>query len=339
MSSLVKVSHSKKITVGHEAVLLVLVVAEWLWFNAVGPRFGTLDNSFAILRHSVEIGLLAVALTPVILTGGIDLSVGSLLGLSAVVFGKLWRDAGAPVPVAIAGALALGAAGGGVNALLITRLRLPPLIVTLGTFSLFRGLAEAITHGFDTFTNFPAGFLFLGQERWLGVPAQAPVFVAVTAAIWIALHRMTFGREVRAIGFSPEGARHAGLPVERRIASVYVLSGVVAALAAVIYTARLGQAKADAGNGYELFAITAVVLGGTSIFGGRGSVHGTLLGVAAIAILDNGLVHARLPSEAAGVLTGALLVLALAAGALPKVLSDWRARRASVAPSPLTKTP
>jgi rhamnose transport system permease protein len=107
----------------------------------------------------------------------------------------------------------------------------------------------------------------------------------------------------------------------------YVLAGLVAAIAAVIYTARLGQAKADAGTGYELFAITAVVLGGTSIFGGRGSVHGTLLGVAAIAVLNNGLVHARRPREAAGVLTGALLVIALASGAVPKLWSDWRARR------------
>lgn len=315
----------------HETVLLALLVAEWIYFNAVGARFGTLNNTFDILRHSVEIGLLAVALTPVILTGGIDLSVGSLLGLCAVVFGKLWRDAGVPLPAAFALTLALGALAGGLNAALITRLRLPPLIVTLGTFSLFRGLAEAITRGVDTFTGFPAVFLFWGQERWLGVPAQAPVFVAVAAAIWLLVHRTTFGRAVRAIGFSPEGARYAGVPVERRVAAAYVLAGTVAALAAVIYTARLGQAKADAGTGYELFAITAVVLGGTSIFGGRGAVHGTLLGVAAIAVLNNGLVHARLPREAAGLLTGALLVLALASGVLPKMWSDWRARRAGVA--------
>jgi rhamnose transport system permease protein len=134
------------------------------------------------------------------------------------------------------------------------------------------------------------------------------------------VHRTTFGRSWRAIGFSPEGARYAGIPVERRLALAYVLAGVVAALAALIYTARLGQAKADAGTGYELFAITAVVLGGTSIFGGTGSVHGTLLGVAAIAVLSNGLVHARLPREAAGVLTGALLLLALSASIVPRLL-------------------
>jgi rhamnose transport system permease protein len=306
----------------HETVLLFVLVIEWLYFNSVGPRFGSLDNSYDVLRHSIEIGLLALAMTPVILTGGIDLSVGSLLGLCAITFGKLWRDAGLPIPVAAACTLAVGALAGGLNASLITWLRLPPLIVTLGTYSLFRGLAEAITRGVDTFTNFPASFLFLGQERWLGLPAQAWIFFVVAVLIWLLVHRTTFGRSFRAIGFAPEGARYAGIPVERRLAMVYVLAGLTAALAAIIYTARLGQAKADAGTGYELFAITAVVLGGTSIFGGVGSVHGTLLGVAAIAVLSNGLVHARQPREVAGMLTGVLLILALTSSVLPKWLAS-----------------
>lgn len=306
----------------HETMLLFVVLLEWLYFNSVGPRFGSLDNSFDLVRHSVEIGLLALAMTPIILTGGIDLSVGSLLGLCAILFGKFWRDAGMPIPVAAAGTLGVGALAGGLNAALITRLRLPPLIVTLGTFSLFRGLAEAITHGVDTFTNFPPSFLFLGQERWLGIPAQAPLFIAVAAGLWLLVHRTTYGRCFRAIGFAPEGARYAGIPVERRLALAYVLAGVVAAIAAIVYTSRLGQAKADAGMGYELFAITAVVLGGTSIFGGIGTVHGTLLGVAAIAILNNGMVHARQPREVAGMLTGLLLILALSISVVPKWLAS-----------------
>ena len=228
--------------------------------------------------------------------------------------------------------LIIGAAAGGLNAVFITGLRLPPLIVTLGTYSLFRGIAEAITRGADTFTNFPASFLFLGQERWLGLPTQAWIFFAIALGVGVLVHRTTFGRSFRAIGFSPEGARYAGLPVSRRIAMVYVLAGVVAALAAIIYTARLGQAKADAGTGYELFAITAVVLGGTSIFGGIGSVHGTLLGVAAIAILNNGLVHARQPREVAGMLTGALLLLALSGSVAPKLWAAWRSRHRSPIP-------
>jgi ribose/xylose/arabinose/galactoside ABC-type transport system permease subunit len=320
-------NHFKNSLLRHESILLLVVVAEWLFFNSIGPRFGTLDNNYDILRHSVEIGLLALVMTPIILTGGIDLSVGSLLGLCAILFGKMWRDGGLSIPVAAVCTLGIGALAGGLNATLITWLRLPPLIVTLGTFSLFRGIAEAITQGADTFTNFPASFLFLGQDHWLGVPAQAPFFLIVAVAVWLLVHQTTFGRSFRAIGFAPEGARYAGIPVERRIAVAYVLAGLVAALAAIIYTARLGQAKADAGTGYELFAITAVVLGGTSIFGGIGSVHGTLMGVAAIAMLSNGLVHANQPREVAGVLTGALLILALSTSVIPKMLASLRARR------------
>jgi len=318
-------SKIKSALLRHETVLLAVLLAEWFYFDSVGRRFGSLDNTFDILRHSVEIGLLALVMTPVILTGGIDLSVGSLLGLCAILFGKMWRDAHLPPALAAVCTLGIGALAGGLNASLIAGLRLPPLIVTLGTYSLFRGLAEAITRGVDTFTGFPQSFLNLGQERLGGLPTQVWIFIGVAIAVWLLVRRTTFGRSFRAIGFAAEGARYAGLP---------------AALAAIIYTARLGQAKADAGTGYELFAITAVVLGGTSIFGGTGSMHGTLLGVAAIAVLNNGLVHARQPREVAGMLTGALLLLALAGGALPKLLANFRPLRNSPSPiHPPSNTP
>ncbi len=345
MSSPSQARDWKALLLRHETLLLLVLVAEWLFFYFAGTStnrrgvlvgFGTLDRQFDILRHSCEIGLLALALTPVIITAGIDLSVGSLLGLCAILFGKLWHDGGLSIPLAATLTLAFGAIGGGLNATLITGLRLPPLIVTLGTYSLFRGLAEAITHGAITYTDFPESFLFLGQDRWLGLPTQAWLFLGVAVAVWLLVHRTTFGRAFRTIGYSPEGARYAGLPVERRLALVYVLAGLIAALAAIIYTARLGQAKADAGTGYELFAITAVVLGGTSIFGGSGSVHGTLLGVAAIAVLKNGLaclpvvMRMNAAEEISGLLTGALLLLALTGSVLPKMLSTFRSRRQSV---------
>lgn len=332
----------KSVVFRHETLLLLVLIAEWLFFYFAGTTtnrrgivvgFGTVDRQFDILRHSCEIGLLALALTPVIVTAGIDLSVGSLLGLCAILFGKLWHDGGLSIPVAATLTLGLGALGGGLNATLITALRLPPLIVTLGTYSLFRGLAEAITHGAITYTDFPESFLFLGQDRWLGLPTQAWIFLGVAIGVWVLVHRTTFGRAFRTIGYSPEGARYAGLPVERRLALAYVLAGFISAIAAIIYTARLGQAKADAGTGYELFAITAVVLGGTSIFGGSGSVHGTLLGVAAIAVLKNGLaclpivMRANAAEEISGLLTGALLLLALTGSVLPKMLSSLRGLR------------
>lgn len=311
----------------HETILLAVLLVEWLLFSSIGRQFATPDNVSDILRHSSEFGLLALVMTPIILTGGIDLSVGSLLGLCAILFGKLWRDAGCSPLMAGFWTLLLGALGGGLNAGLITWLRLPPLIVTLGTYSLFRGLAEAITHGVDTFTNFPESFLFLGQGQWMGIPAQAPIFVAAAVIFWLQVHRTTFGRSFRAIGLAPEGARYAGIPVNRRLVLAYVQAGLVAALAGILYSARVGQAKADAGTGYELSAITAVVLGGTSIFGGTGSIHGTLLGVAAMAVLSNGLVHARQPREVAGMLTGVLLLVALAGSALPRWIAGFRKRR------------
>ena len=316
-----------------EVLLVIVLVAEFLIFSRTGTNFATRENMFETVKLSVEIGLLALVMTPVILTGGIDLSVGSMLALCAVGFGKFWRDAGLNWPLAGVLTLVLGAAGGGVNALLITRLRLPPLIVTLGTFSLFRGLAEAITEGVDNFTGFPADLLAFGQGYYAGViPAQVPVFAVVAVLVWLLVHRTTFGRSFRAIGFSPEGARYAGLPVRRRIAMAYVLSGVVTALAAMIYVARVGQAKADAGTGYELLAITAVVLGGTSIFGGVGTVTGTVLGVATLAVLKNGLQLSDQPSELAGILTGGLLLVALAGEAGMKKISARRGRLATLRP-------
>ncbi len=295
-----------------QSILLALLAVEVVAFAAIGTNFLTVGNGLEVLRLSVEIGLLAVALTPVIVGGGIDLSVGSLMGLSAVLFGAMNRDLGLPIVAAAPLTLAMGALAGGLNGLLITRLRIPALIVTLGSFSLFRGLAEGMTGGVDNFTDFPAAFLFLGQGYLPGgVPAQLPIFLVVAAAFGVLLHRATIGRSLFAIGFSPEGARHAGLPVGRLVGLTYVLSGAVASLAAILYVAHLGQAKADAGTGYELLAITAVVLGGTSIFGGRGSVAGTLLGLIAIAVLQNGLRLADLPAELAGILTGALLLVAI----------------------------
>jgi rhamnose transport system substrate-binding protein len=295
-----------------QVILLLLLAVEVVVFSILGSNFLTAANALEVTRLSVEIGLLALALTPVIVSGGIDLSVGSLLGLSAVLLGKMWRDADLPIWVAAAGTLLVGALGGWLNGVLITRLRIPALIVTLGSMSLYRGLAEGLTGGVENFTGFPASFLFLGQGYLLGrIPTQVPLFVTAALGFWLLLHRSTVGRALSAIGFAPEGARHAGIPVEQRVALVYVLSGLSAGLAAVIYVAHVGQAKSDAGTGYELAAITAVVLGGTSIFGGRGSIPGTLLGLFAIAILQNGLRLADLPAELAGGLTGVLLLAAI----------------------------
>ena len=295
-----------------EWILLLALGAEVALFAAIAQNFFTLGNFFEIVRLSVELGLLAIALTPVIVSGGIDLSVGSMMGLAAVLFGAAYHDWGVPIAGAALVALLAGCAGGALNAVLVASLNIPPLIVTLGTLSLFRGIAEGLTRGAVNYTDFPPAFLSLGQGYlWGVVPTQLLLFLPILIVYAVLLHRSVAGRAWYVIGFTPAGARYAGVPVGRRIATLYVLSGVISSVAAIVYVAHLGQAKSDAGSGYELDAITAVVLGGTSVFGGRGTLWGTMLGLFALSVLRNGLHLAALPSELTGVLTGTLLVVTI----------------------------
>ena len=298
---------------GQQRILLAAVMAEIAVFSAIAQNFFTAANFFEVLRFSVELGVLALALTPIIITGGIDLSVGSMMGLAAVLFGAASRDWHFPVAAAAGVALAAGFVGGALNAALIAGLSVPPLIVTLGSLSLFRGIAEGLTHAAVNYSGFPARFLFLGQGYlWGALPAQLPIFLAAVVGYFVLLHTSIVGRAWYAIGSNTAGARYAGIAVARRLGLAYVLSGTIAGLAAIVYVAHLGQARSDAGTGYELDAITAVVLGGASVFGGRGTLSGTLLGLFAISILQNGLHLAALPSELTGVLTGTLLVTTIA---------------------------
>src|SRR5262245_53212289 len=311
---------------GQQQILIAAVAAEIVVFSLIAQNFLTTANFFEVMRVSVELGLLALALTPIIITGGIDLSVGSMMGLAAVLFGAASRDWQLPVAAAAAVALMAGLAGGALNATLIAGFGIPPLIVTLGSLSLFRGIAEGMTHAAVNYSGFSARFLFLGQGYlWGAVPAQLPIFIAAIVGYFVLLQRSVIGRAWYAIGSSAAGARYAGIAVSRRIGLAYVLSGAIASLAAIVYVAHLGQARSDAGTGYELDAITAVVLGGASVFGGRGTIAGTILGLFAISILQNGLHLAALPSELTGVLTGTLLVTTIAA-------DRWRTGRWAAVP-------
>jgi rhamnose transport system substrate-binding protein len=305
-------SWRERLSPNGEGTIVLVLALEVAVFALIAERFATVGNAFEITRLSVELGLLALALTPIIVTGGIDLSVGALLGLSAVAFGTALEDWQWPAAAAAALALATGSLGGAINAVAIARLGIPPLIVTLGTMALFRGIAEGITEGARNFSGFPESVVQLGQGYLGGVvPMQLPIFVVVATGYALLLHRTVVGRAWYAIGLSEAGARYAGLPVRRRIALAYLLSGLVSGLAAIVYVAHLGQARSDAGTGYERAAITAVVLGGASVAGGRGTIGGTLVGLFVVAVLQNGLQLAALPSELAGVLTGVVLVLAL----------------------------
>lgn len=294
--------------------LIIALALEVVLFSVAAPAFFTTTNLFEILRFSVELGLIAIALTPVFISGGIDLSVGSAVGLVAVIFGLLTQQLHLSITVSVIAALLAGVLCGALNAALIVLFRLPPLIVTLATYSLYRGIAEGLTHGSQSFTGYPSSFLFLGQGYLFKVmPVQLLVFFPVIAFYIVLLHRGTIGRALYAIGFNAEGARYAGLPVDRYKALVYILCGFISSLAAVIYISHLGLAKSDLGTGFELQAITAVVLGGTSVLGGRGSIYGTLLGLLILTVLQNGLHLLGIPSEITGVITGLLLLLVVSA--------------------------
>src|ERR1700722_5757543 len=227
-----------------EWILLLALLGEIAIFSAIAENFLTLGNFFEVIRISVEVGLLALALTPILVTGGIDLSVGSMMGLAAVVFGAAWQDWHTPPVLAACLALLVGGVGGALNAVLISRFRIPALIVTLGSFSLFRGIAEGITHGAVNYSGFPKAWLFLGQGYlWGVVPAQLPIFLVALMGHAELLHRSTIGRALYVIGFTGAGARYAGIPVAKRVGLVYLLSGLVSSVAAMVYVAHLGQAK------------------------------------------------------------------------------------------------
>jgi rhamnose transport system permease protein len=314
-----------------EQWLLLALIAEVFLFSVIVPRFLVWANLIEVLRYSVELGLLSIALTPVLITGGIDLSVGSALGLTTVVVGAAWSEYHlSPAGLVLVGLL-VGCLCGALNAFLVAWLRRPALIVTLGTYTLYRGIAEGITHGAASYTGYPDSFLFLGQGYfWKVVPVQLPIVIAVAVFYYVLLHRSMVGRGLYAIGLNTPGALHAGIPIRNYLLLIYTLSGIVSAIAGIILVAHLGLAKSDLGTGYELGAITAVVLGAVSVFGGRGTLFGALLGLVFLSVLQNGMHLLALPSELTGVITGVLLLCIVGFDRLRAILSHRTKRQEGV---------
>jgi ribose transport system permease protein len=246
--------------------------------------FGNLSN--IALQTSIN-ALLAIGMTFVILTSGIDLSVGATLALSGAVTAGLMTHGFSPVTAALIGLL-IGVIAGFFNGVLVGYGKLAAFIVTLGTMTLFRGFTEIYTHGTPIF-GLPASFMNLGTGTTAGIPN--PVWIMIIAIVlgWIFLNRMTAGRKIYAVGGNEGAAFLAGVPVKRYLVIVYVISGFLAALAGIILTSRLGSAEPTAGTGYELDAITAVVLGGTSLMGGEGTLIGTIIGALVLGVINNGL--------------------------------------------------
>ncbi|WP_119387823.1 ABC transporter permease [Taklimakanibacter lacteus] len=291
----------------HETILGVLLILALIALAWQSDRFFTADNLLNQGRLMAEVGLVALAMTFVIVTGGIDLSVGSILGLVAILLGVFWQNMGIPLPIAMVLGILVGGIAGLVNGIIITRFGVPPLIATLATLALYRGLAEGISQA-RSVRGYPDWFFTLGQGEVLGVPTQLWIFglLALIAAVILGLS--TFGRATYAIGSNAVASRFSGLSVDRTLLLIYMASGLIAGLAAVIFVSRVSTTRSDMGTGLELDVITAVVLGGTSIFGGRGTIIGTLLGLVLMQALKNGLALAGVKGDGTIVVIGAVLI-------------------------------
>ena len=267
---------------------VLLLVVLFAFFGMHSTRFLEVRNLVNILVQSSSTGIVAVGMTFVLLTAGVDLSVGAIMFVAAAIAGKL-AIAGTPIPLCLFTMGVIGAAFAGFNAFFIVRLRVVAFVATLATLFLGRGLGLRITE--TRALNVPDAFLELGARQFVGLPLPVWLFAGVLAVAHLALTRTTFGRHALAVGHDAEAARKAGIRVGRTLASVYVISGICAALGAVITLSQLGAVSPKFGEQKEFAAIAAAVLGGTSLFGGRGNVlPGTLVGTVLIQTIENGLV-------------------------------------------------
>lgn len=288
-------------------VYLVLIIG----LSMLSNRFLTSSNQVNILRQATINGIISVGMTLVILTAGIDLSVGSVLALSAVIGADLLKR-GIPVPVAVLAALGVGALAGLVNGIIITRGKIPPFIATLGMLTVARGLTLMYTGG-QPFTGFPSAFRQIGAGVLGPIPTPIIIALLVFVGVSIILGRTRFGQNIYLLGDNPIAARLAGINIEFVTVMVYVASGLCAALAGLILIARLDSAQPVIGMGYEFNAIAAVVVGGTSFFGGEGTLFGTLLGTLLIETLSNGLNLLNVSPLWEQVVKGLVIALALLA--------------------------
>lgn len=299
----------------HETILLILLVIALIILAQQSDKFFTTDNLLNQGRLMAEVGLLALPMTFVIITGGIDLSVGSIFGLSAILLGVFWHNLGIPLPAAMVLAVIVGGVAGLGNGLIMTRFSVPPLIATLATLALYRGLAEGISQA-RSVRGYPDWFFVLGQGELLGLPTQLWFLFGLAVAAAAVLGLTTFGRTTYAIGANEVAARFSGLNVARTKLIIYATSGLVAGLAAVIFVSRVSTTRSDMGTGLELDVITAVVLGGTSIFGGRGTIIGTVLGLALMQAMKSGLALAGVKGDGTIVVIGVVLIAAILLGNL-----------------------
>jgi rhamnose transport system permease protein len=291
-------------------VLFIIMMIAVALLSTGSDKFLTVSNILNQGRLLTEVGLVALPMTFIIITGGIDLSVGSIFGLSAVVLGYTWKNLGFPLELAIVAALITGTLAGFVNGLFIVRVGVPPLIMTLATLALYRGLAEGISQAHSA-RGYPNWFFQVGQGVFLDVPTQLWILVIATVIAAVILSRTVFGRSLYAIGSNELASRFSGIPVNLYKLLIYTFSGFMSGLAGYIFVSRVSTTRSDMGTGLELDVIAAVVLGGTSIFGGTGSIVGTVIGVILIQLLQNGLSLTGVTGDATIIVIGSVLILSI----------------------------
>jgi fructose transport system permease protein len=293
------------------AIALILACA---FFSFQHERFLTLQNFSLILQQVMVVGTIAIGQTLIILTAGIDLSCGMVMALGSIVMTKVAADYGLNAPLAILCGVAVTTLFGFVNGMLVTRIKLPPFIVTLGTLNIAFAITQLYSHA-QTITQIPDGMNLLGETFGLGgarVAYGVVLMLALYLATWFWLRDTAPGRHVYAVGNNPEATRLTGIPTDRVLVTVYALAGAFYGIASMLAVARTGAGDPNAGQTENLDAITAVVLGGTSLFGGRGILLGTLVGAMIVGVFRNGLTLMGVPSVYQVLVTGILVILAVA---------------------------
>lgn len=281
-----------------------------IYFASQTDSFLTLANASNIGRTLAVVGIASIGMTLTLITGGVDLSVGSVAALSGVLTSAFAATLGVPMITGAVLAVLVGGLVGLVNGVTITFLKVNPLITTLATFSIVRGLAYVLSGGHTNMLNDPT-FALIGRGRTLGLPSSLVVMIVLYVVFALVLRWTPFGRNLYAIGGSPERSRLEGIRVNRHLLVVYVTSGLLAAFSGLIIASQLGASAPRAAIGLEFTVVTAVVLGGTSLMGGKGTIMGTLVGVIILRTLDNGLVLMQVSSFFQEVARGAVLLLAV----------------------------
>jgi len=294
-----------------EVLLALFLVALIAVGTAVSPVFLTGRNVENLIAAVIEVAIMSLPMALIIIAGEIDLSVESMVGLSASILGVLFA-AGVPLPLTLVIVLVVGALGGLLNGVLVTRVGLPSLVVTLGTLALFRGLALVVlgSRGVSNFPDWFTGFGF-GSVPGLPIPWPFTIYLGLAVVLAILLHRTWIGRQLYAIGKNQSASRFSGIRVARVKLLLFVLSGVVASLAGIILVARMSSARADVGSGLTLVVVTIVLLGGVDIFGGRGTIPGVVLAFFALAVLGNVLRLTNVSSDIQSIAVGLLLIVSV----------------------------